>query len=295
MKESMANTVRDLPKILKPSNTVCRECVMGKKTKNNHKRKTFTSKGKLDLVHTDLCGSTRTKSYYGERYFILFVDDFSTMMSMTYLREKSEAFDKFKLFKEKVENELGLKIKCSRSDIGGEFTSYLFNSYCEEHGIKRQTSTPRTPQQNGIAERRNRTILDAARTMLIEGNVSHVHWREVFRTIVYTLNRIQIRDGTCKTLYELWFDDTPTVKYFRIFGRKCYIKRDDEIGKFDARSCWHLKNFMALPFFFRSLQLFFPVFWLKQLVIFQKSSRCVQKTFVMPWPCSILKLLFWAT
>lgn len=79
------------------------------------------------------------------------------------------------------------------------------------------------------------TILDVARTMLIEGNVSHVHWREVIGTTVYTLSRIQIKEGTSKTPYELWFDHTPTVKYFRIFGSKCYIKSDDEIGKLDAR------------------------------------------------------------
>ena len=108
---------------------------MGKQTRSSYKRKAYTSKGNSDLVHTDLCGPTRTKSYYGERYFILFVDDFCRMMWVTYLREKLEAFDKFKLFKEKVENESGLKIKYLRLDRGGEFTSDLFNSYYEEHGI----------------------------------------------------------------------------------------------------------------------------------------------------------------
>jgi hypothetical protein len=87
-----------------------------------------------------------------------------------------------------------------------------------------------------VAERRNRIILNAARTMLIEGNVTHIHWKEAVSTTVYSLNRSQIREGTNKTPYDLWFGHTPTMKYFRIFGSKCYIKRDDEIGKFDARS-----------------------------------------------------------
>jgi hypothetical protein len=72
--------------------------------------------------------------------------------------------------------------------------------------------------------------------MLIEGNVAHIYWKEVVTTTVYTLNRAQIREGTNKKPYELWFGHTPTTNYFKIFGKKCYIKRHDEIGKFDVRS-----------------------------------------------------------
>jgi hypothetical protein len=81
-----------------------------------------------------------------------------------------------------------------------------------------------------VVERRNKIILNAARTMLIEGNVAHIHWKEAVSTAIYTLNRALIREGTNKTPYELWFGHTPTAKYFKIFGSKCYIKRDDEIG-----------------------------------------------------------------
>jgi transposase InsO family protein len=109
------------------------------------------------------------------------------MMWVTFLKEKSKAFEKLKIFKAKVENESRSRIKCLRSERGGEFTSDSFNHYCEEHGIYRQTSNPRTPQQNGVAERRNIIILNAARTMLIEGNVAHIHMKEVVGTAVYTL------------------------------------------------------------------------------------------------------------
>jgi hypothetical protein len=95
---------------------MCRQCVMGKQTKNNFQGKSFSAREKLDLVHTYLCGPTKTISYHGEMYFILFVDDYSKMMWVTFLREKAKAFDKFKVFKAKVENESGSRIKCLRSD-----------------------------------------------------------------------------------------------------------------------------------------------------------------------------------
>lgn len=105
VKESLTNVVRDLSKIVKPFNTICRECVMGKQARRSYKRKSYMSKRKLDLVHTNLCGPTRTRSFYVERYFIPFVDEFYRMTWINYLKEKSEAFEKFKIFKEKVENE----------------------------------------------------------------------------------------------------------------------------------------------------------------------------------------------
>ena len=101
---------------------------------------------KLELVHTDLSGPTRTRDFYGERYFMTFVDDFTRMMWVNFLKEKLAASVKFKIFKNKVENESRIKIKGLRSDRGGEFTSREFNIYCEEHGIKRQLSSPHTPK-----------------------------------------------------------------------------------------------------------------------------------------------------
>ena len=87
-----------------------------------------------------------------------------------FLNEKSEAFEKFKIFKAMAENESGMKIKCLRSDNGGQFTSNDFNYFCEGHEIKRQFSAAKTPQQNGVVERKNRTVQEAARTMLNEAN-----------------------------------------------------------------------------------------------------------------------------
>jgi len=84
-------------------------------------------------------------------------------------------------------------------------------------------------------ERKNQTIQEATRTMRMERNVPHVYWREAVSTAIYTLNRVQIKGNSGKTHYELWLGNAPSVKYFRVFGSKCYIKRDEDLGKFDAR------------------------------------------------------------
>ena len=168
-------------------------------------------------MQIDLSGPIRTRGFYGERYFMILVDDFSRMMWVAFLKEKSLAFDNFRIFKNRVENESGMNIKCLRSDRGGEFTSNDFNTFCEENGIKRQLSAPRTPERNGIVERRNRSVIEVARAMLAENDVSKTFWREVVNTIVYTMNRVQVRKDTRNTPFELWFGHSLTVKYFRIF------------------------------------------------------------------------------
>ena len=119
---------------------------------------------------------------------MIFVNDFTRMMWVDFLKEKSKALEKFKIFKNKVENEYGVKIKSLRSNKGGEFTFREFNIYYEEHGIKRQLSSPHTPEQNGISKRRNRSIAKATRAMLFENDVPQIFWREVINTRVYTLN-----------------------------------------------------------------------------------------------------------
>ena len=119
---------------------------------------------------------------------MLIIDDYTRMTWVYFLKEKSEAVEKFKAFKTYVENETDLKIKCLRSDNGGEFNSKEFNKFCEDHGIKRQYSAPRTPQQNGFVERKNKTIQEAARTMLNEAKIPNNVWRDVIYTTIHILN-----------------------------------------------------------------------------------------------------------
>lgn len=167
--------VRDLPNIVKPHNPVCKECQFGKQVRATFKSIPEKSNNVLDLIYIDLCGPTRTRSIQGDIYFMLIIDDYSRMCWVTFLREKSKAFGKFKLFKVMVENETDKKNKCLRSDQGGEFTSKEFNTFYEVNGIRRQLLAPWTPQQNGVVERKNRTILDAARSMISEENLPHIY------------------------------------------------------------------------------------------------------------------------
>ena len=134
---------------------------------------------------------------------MLFVDDYSRMMIVMFLKWKSDAFQMFKWYLARVEKETRKSLKCLRSDRAGEFTSREFEEFYNDKGIKRQTSAPRTPPHNGIAERRNISAIDCARTLMMEKNIALKYWRKVVSTAVYTLNRVQVKKGTHATPFEL--------------------------------------------------------------------------------------------
>ena len=235
IKISQHQAVSEMPEIKKPKTSICESCQHGKQTRVEFKTKEHSTTRPLELVHTNLCGPTRSKGLNGEEYFTLLVDGFTRMSWVCLLKKKYEAFECFKIFRELVENEVKHKIKCLRSDNGGEFTSKEFNLYCEEHDIKRQFSTARTPQKNGVAERKNKTVMEMARTMLNDSQLSDKFWGQVVHTSIHILNRGLLRNDSEKKPYELWTDRPANVKHFRVFGSKCYIKRDDgKIGKFDS-------------------------------------------------------------
>jgi hypothetical protein len=128
--------VREMPQITKPTNTLCKQFQQGKKTKTNFKSKEYSTTKLLEIVHTDLVGPTRTKGLKCKNYFMLLVDDYIRMTAICFLKKKSEAFDNFKIYKEIVENVIDSKIKCLRSDNGGEFTLKEFMEFYSKHGIK---------------------------------------------------------------------------------------------------------------------------------------------------------------
>jgi transposase InsO family protein len=128
------------------------------------------------------------------------------------------------------------RIKCLRSDNGGEFTSKEYMDYCSNHGIKRQLSISRTPQQNRVVERKNRTVQEMAQRMIMDSKLTDMFWTQEVHTAVHIQNRVILRNNTDKTPYELWKGRPTNVKNFIVFGRKCYIKREDgRMGKFDSR------------------------------------------------------------
>lgn len=131
---------------------------------------------------------------------------------------KADAFACFILFKNYVEKESGLSIKCLRTDRGGEFTSNEFNNYCQQHGIKRQLTTAYTPQQNGVAEWKNRTVMNMVRSLLIENGVPKMFWAEAVNWAFYILNRCPTSSIKDMTPEEAWSGTKPFVKFYKVFG-----------------------------------------------------------------------------
>lgn len=210
--------VAGLP-LVELSNQLCEGCVLGKQHREPFQIwKSRRATNLLELVHSDICGPMETVSNGGNRYFITFIDDYSRKIWVFFLKHKSEAFDVFKEFKTFVENQSGCSIKVLRTDRGEEYTSNSFLDYCKRNGIKHQLTASYTPQQNGISERKNRTIVEMARSMLTEKNVPKVFWAEAVACAVYLLNRCPTKCVLNKTPEEAWSGKKPNVELLRIFG-----------------------------------------------------------------------------
>ncbi|GJV28930.1 retrovirus-related pol polyprotein from transposon TNT 1-94, partial [Tanacetum coccineum] len=166
----------------------CETCVEAKLTRTSFKsvkRKTEP----LDMIHTDICDLKSLPTKGGNKYFITFIDDCTKYCYVYLLKSKDEAIDKFVLYKTEVENQLGKKIKVVRSDRGGEYVA-PFAKLCAKHGIRHEFTAPYSPQQNGIAERKNRTLKEMVTAMLISSGMSQDMWGEAILTATYLLNKI---------------------------------------------------------------------------------------------------------
>jgi hypothetical protein len=146
------------------------------------------------------------------------------------MKSKDEVLQNFKSFKLEVENQSSKKIKVLRSDGGGEYTSHEFKSFCESNGIKHEVIAPYTPQHNGIAERRNRTIMNMTRCMLKEKELPHSFWGEAVVTACYVLNKCPTKKLN-QVPEAIWSGSTPSVKHLRIFGCLCYKHIPDQKRK----------------------------------------------------------------
>ena len=169
---------------------ICQACIQGKMHRIAHKPLKEIKSEKLQLVHTDICGPMQTKSFGGSRYFITFTDDYSRCCKTYFLKEKSEALEKFKEFNTAIERESEQSIKALRADRGGEYLSEEFGSYLKKHGIRAEFTAAHSPQQNGVSERMNRTLMEAARSMLTHAGLSNAYWAGAVATAAYLRNRM---------------------------------------------------------------------------------------------------------
>src|SRR5579875_408018 len=210
------------------NSTICEGCIEGKFTRTPFPNEGGQRASKpLELVHSDVCGPFKTISMGGCLYFVTFIDDFSRKVWIYVLESKAEVFAKFVEFKALVETQSEHKIKAFRSDNGGEFTSKAFESFFHSHGIERQLSTPYTPQQNGVAERANRTIVEMARSMLHHQNLNKNLWADAVVTAVYTRNRCPTSALKSMTPEEPWSRKRPSITHMCVFGCIAYAKVPD--------------------------------------------------------------------
>uniref|UniRef100_A0A2N9JB62 Integrase catalytic domain-containing protein n=1 Tax=Fagus sylvatica TaxID=28930 RepID=A0A2N9JB62_FAGSY len=234
VKKSM---LKGLPQLDVRTDTVCAGCQYGKAHQLPYKESKFKAKEPLELVHSDVFGPVKQPSIGGMRYMVTFIDDFSRYVWVFFMKEKSDTFSKFKEFRESAEGEVGKKIGCLRTDNGGEYSSSEFSQYLRECRIRHQYTCANTPQQNGIAERKNRHLAEVCRSMLHAKNVPGRFWAEAMRTAAFVINRLpQPRLEFVSPFEKLW-NMKPTVSYFRVFGCVCYVFVPNHLrSKFDKKA-----------------------------------------------------------
>nr|GEY42376.1 hypothetical protein [Tanacetum cinerariifolium] len=226
---SKNDIVVGLPKKKFVKDHLCSSCELGKaKRKSFHTKITPSSKRRLHLLHMDLCGPMRVASINGKRYVLVIVDDYSRYTWTRFLRSKDETFEVLIDFLRLVQRGLQVQVRIVRTDKGTEFLNQTLHAYFAAKGILHQTSVARTPEQNGIFKRQNRTLVEAARTMLSAAKVSLFFLAEAIATACFTQNRSLVIPRYEKTPNHIINDRKPSVKFFHIFGSLCYIVRDGE-------------------------------------------------------------------
>ena len=221
----------DVTKDIKP----CEPCMDGK-----HHRSSFPKSGGrratklLEIVHSDVCGTLEAKSLSGAEYFVTFIDDKSRYVWIYILKNKSEVFKKFLVWKSMVEKSSGEKVKTLRSDNGGAYTS---KDYLKRNGIRYERTVPKTPEQNGVAERMNRTLVETVRAMLSDSKLPKEFWGEALSTASYVRNRSPTTAVKAMTPYEAWKGYKPNVNHLRIFVCSAYAHiPKDERYKMDPKA-----------------------------------------------------------
>ena len=221
----------------------CEPCANGK-----HHRSWFPTRGAkraeepLGLVHSDVCGKMGEKLLSGSEYFLTFIDDKTRHVWVYILKHKYQVFERFLEWKALVERSTGRKLKALRTDNGGEFTSTEFKDYLKREGIRHELSVPKTPEQNGVAERLNQTLVESVRSMLSYAKLPQKFWAEA---AVYLRNRITTKAVTGMTPFEAWSGEKPGVGHLRAFGcaANAHVTKDER-KKLDAKA----KKFILLGY-----------------------------------------------
>jgi transposase InsO family protein len=214
---------------LDPTQSPCPGCELGKQTRSSFQGSSKRSDRRLRIIHSDLAGPMQTRSIQGSQYIATFIDDYSRHGVVYFLKSKDQCAVAFKKFLAWAENQTSERMLALHSDRGGEYLSSAVRSILDEKGIEHKLTMPHSPQQNGVAERWNRTLLDKARALLHGAGLSLGFWECAIDTAVHTYNRTPTRTIGWRTPHELWTDGhVPDVSYFRIFGCKAYVHTPDD-------------------------------------------------------------------
>ncbi|GKD01016.1 putative ribonuclease H-like domain-containing protein [Tanacetum coccineum] len=190
-----------------------------------------------NVAPMDLFGLTFIKSIMKKMYCLVVTDDFSRFSWVFFLATKDETSGILKAFITGIENQINHRVKIIRCDNRTEFKNKEMNQFCEMKGIKREFSVARTPQQNRVAERKNKTLIEAARTMLADSKLPTTFWAEAVNSAYYVQNRVLVIKPHNKTHYELLHGRTPSLSFMKPFGCPITIlNTSDHLGKFDGKA-----------------------------------------------------------
>ncbi|KAG8491616.1 hypothetical protein CXB51_014995 [Gossypium anomalum] len=216
------NLVEDMSKV-EASDSVCDVCQFGKQARLPFLvNQAWRAQERLELVHSDICGPMKSPFLNDRKYFVLFIDELTRFCWVHFMKQKSEVFEAFSKFKALVENQTGSKIRVLRTDNRAKYLSERFQKLCEQAGIYHQLTTVYTPQQSGVCERKNRTVMNMARCLLFQSKLPSRFWVEAVNTSVYLLNKLPTRAVKDKTPFEAWYRLKPSVSHLKVFGCLCY-------------------------------------------------------------------------
>lgn len=215
----------------------CETCIKGKLSRLPFPRHDdlYTTEP-LEIIHSDVCGPFECDTLAGSRYYVTFIDDFTRYCHVYFIKKKSDVFTMFKTYKNEVETFLNKKIRHLQSDNGTEYRNKEFDNFLKSHGIQRRLTTVYTPQQNGISERKNRSLLDKARCLLIEANAPKKLWAEAVSTANYLINRSPSKALNGKIPFSKWTGRTPSGNHLHVFGRKTFILKKNRRGKLTSKT-----------------------------------------------------------
>ena len=218
-------------------NKICGICARGRQHKEVQTKAREKPSELLSVVHSDICGPMQTTSLTGERYFVTFTDEMSGRVSICLLQTKDGVLEAFQAYRARAEKSSGKEIKAFRTDGGGEYLNGKFKTYLKQAGIQHIISPPYSPQQNGLAERMNRTIMESARCMLEDTKLDKRFWGYAVLTAAHIHNRLPSRSHDNLAPLEHWTGKAPAIGHLRIFGSTAWVHVPKETRqKLDPKS-----------------------------------------------------------